>query len=453
MLKDKEFLKKFFKVSFPVMLHAFILFIVNFLDNIMVSSVSNEAVSAVYAVNQVTYILMIAGYGVIIGAGVFIQQFNGANDTKNMKQAFCYKCIIMLLFLVVAVTVFYIFGPDLVYLYCRSDSNSEEIFRLAKIYLYTMILSYIPYCLSIIYTTTVREIGKTKYALIAGGVAFGVNLVLNSIFIYILDLGVFGAALGTVVARIVELIVIVYICHSKKFSFCAKLFKEFKVEKNLAVSITKKGLVFLANELLWVFGMTMLSLAYAQRENVLSALSVVNSISNIFNIIFQGLSIGIGVLVGACLGENNFEGAKDYAKKVYWLGFLISVIFGFAIILLSPVLPMLFSEVTNEQKNLASIMLLGYGFLLWGNCLYCCCYVTLKTGGEAVTTILIDSGLMWCIGVPVAWILALKTNVSLLYIFLFVTSFDIIKFVISYAFVKKGKWLTNLALKVEERSV
>lgn len=453
MLKDKDFLKKFFTVSFPVMLHALILFIVNFLDNIMVSSVSNEAVSAVYAVNQATYILMIAGFGVIIGAGVFIQQFNGANDIKNMKQAFCYKCIIMLIFIAVAVTTFYIFGPDLVYLYCKKDSNSDEIFRLGKIYLYTMILGYIPFCLSMIYTTTVREIGMTKYALIAGAVAFVVNLILNSIFIFGLNMGVFGAALGTAISRVVELIVIVAICHSKKFSFCYKLFKEFKVDKQLAISITKKGLVFLANELLWVIGMTMLSLAYAQRENVLSALSVVNSISNIFNIIFQGLSIGIGVLVGAYLGEGKFDAAKDYAKKVYWLGFLISVLFGIVIIILSPVLPYLFREVTDSQKNLASMMLLGYGFLLWGNCLYCCCYVTLKTGGEAVTTILIDSGLMWCVGVPVAWFLALKTNVSLLYIFLFVTSFDIIKFLISYAFVKRGNWLNNLALKVEERSV
>ena len=73
MLEDKDFLKKFFKISFPVMLHALILFIVNFVDNVMISSVSNEAVSAVYAVNQATYILMIASFGVIVGAGVFIQ--------------------------------------------------------------------------------------------------------------------------------------------------------------------------------------------------------------------------------------------------------------------------------------------------------------------------------------------------------------------------------------------
>lgn len=449
MLRDKEFLKRFLKVSFPVMIHALILFIVNFADNVMVSSVSNEAVGAVYAANQATYILMIAAYGVIIGAGVFIQQFNGAKDTKNLKQAFCYKIVIMLIFLLIFVTVYYLFGHHLLYLYSYKDSNAKEIYELGKDYLYLMILSYIPFCLSIVYTTTVREIGATKYALIAGATAFVSNIILNAIFIYVFDMGVVGAALGTIIARTIELVVIVVMCHAKKFDFCHKLFKTFKIDKKLAGKITKKGLVFLANELFWVIGMTLLSLSYAQRENVLSSLSVVNSISNIFNIIFQGLSIGIGVMVGSYLGESNFKAAKDYAKKVYWLGFLVSIIFGILIICFSPIIPNMFKEVAPEQKLMASQMLIGYGCLLFGSCLYCCCYVTLKTGGEATVTFFIDSGLMWGIAVPVAWILVTKTNISLLYLFMIITGIDLVKFFVSYAFVRRDKWLKNLALTVQ----
>ena len=446
MLKDKEFLKKFINVSLPVMIHALILFIVNFTDNVMISSVSNEAVSSVYAVNQATYILMIAAYGVIIGAGVYIQQFNGAKDTKNLKQAFCYKAAIMLIFMAVAITLYYLFGHNLVYWYCQSDSNSEIIYGLGKEYLYLIILSYIPFCLSLIYTTTVREIGHTKYALIAGASAFISNVILNAIFIYGFNMGVVGAALGTVIARVIELVVIVFICHKKKFYFCDKFIKTFYIDKKLAVSITKKGLVFLLNELFWVIGMTLLSLAYAQREDVLSSLSVVNSIGNIFNILFQGLSIGIGVMVGSYLGEGNFDAAKDYAKKVYWLGFLTSIVLGVLIIILSPVIPHIFKEVTPEQKVVASEMLVAYGFLMWGSCLYCCCYVTLKTGGEAVVTFLLDSGLMWLIAVPLAWFLVKFTDLSLLYVYTIITGIDILKFIISYSFVRKNKWLNNLTL-------
>ena len=453
MLKDKEFLSRFFKVSFPVMLHALILFIVNLVDMVMVSNIEGQsgAASAVYAVNQATYIFMIASAGVLIGAGVFIQQFNGAKDDKSLRQAFCYKIIIMLIFLIIFVTIYYLFGHHLVYYYCHNEKNYLQIYSLGKDYLYLIILSFIPYCLSMIYSTTVREVGETKYALIAGSAAVFTNIILNAIFIYVFKLGVVGAAIGTIISRFIELFIIVIICHKKKFSFCDKLFTDFKVEKQLAIEITKKGLVFLANELFWVVGMTLLSLSYAQRKDndILDALAIVSTISNIFTIIFQGLSVGIGVMVGSYLGEGKYTEAKDYAKKVYWLGFLISIICGILIILFSPIIPLVFSNINPEQKAVATRMLVVYGLLIWGCCLYCCCYVTLKTGGEAVTTFLIDSGLMWAVAVPLAWCLVIFTKIDLVYIYAIITGFDAIKFVISYIFVKKEKWLNNLTLSTK----
>ena len=68
---DKEFITRFLKISLPVMLAAFITFLVTFIDNIMVGSVSNEAVSGVYAANEVTFVFEISGFGIIEGAGIF----------------------------------------------------------------------------------------------------------------------------------------------------------------------------------------------------------------------------------------------------------------------------------------------------------------------------------------------------------------------------------------------
>ena len=444
MLKDHEFLKKFFKVAFPVMLHALLLFVVNFIDNIMVGSVSNEAISGVFAANQATYILMIAAYGVIIGAGIYIQQFQGAKDEDHLRQSFRYKIVIMLGFIIFITTIYYLFGHHLVWMYCHKDINSEAIFAEGMKYFNLIVLSYIPYCMSMIYTTTVREIGKTKYALIAGIVAVLANVGFNAFFIFACNLGVSGAALGTIVARILELIVIVVLCHYKKFSFTHQIFKPFKIEKSLFITITKKSVVFLANELFWVIGTILLSLAYAQRDGVLSALSVVNSMSNVFNIIFQGLSIGIGVLVGGFLGQRDFENAKRYTKNVYYLGFLLSTIFGVLIMLFSPLIPKMFAEIDPSQINVARNLLLVYGALLWCNCLYCCCYMTLKTGGQAVVTFCLDSGLMWAVNVPLAWILTSFTNLPILVIYGLVMGFDLIKFIIGISYVKKGKWLRNL---------
>lgn len=272
---------------------------------------------------------------------------------------------------------------------------------------------------------------------------------MNAILIYGFNLGVVGAAIATLTARIVELLVILIICKVKKFEFTEGIFKNFKIEKDLFVSITKKGTVFLFNELFWVIGMTLLSLAYAQRDGVLGALSVVNTIGNVFNILFQGLSIGIGVLVGAYLGKSDFESAKRYTKNVYMLGLLASIIFGVLIMILSPVIPNMFKEVEPVQKELATKLLLVYGSLLWCSCIYMCCYMTLKTGGEAVVTFFIDSGIMWAICVPLAWLLVTVTDISLLYIYPIIIGIDLIKFFIGIGFVKKGNWMKNLTLKKE----
>ena len=71
-------------------------------------------------------------------------------------------------------------------------------------------------------------------------------------------------------------------------------------------------------------------------------------------------------------------------------------------------------------------------------------------GGEAVTTFIIDSGLMWLVAVPLAWILVKYTNLSLVYIYSIIVGFDILKFLASYYFVKKDKWLNNLTLSTKE---
>ncbi len=70
--KDKTFLKTFFSIAFPVMIQSLLSFIVSFVDTFMISAVSNEAVSAVYAVNQAGYIFLIASFGAISGAAIFV---------------------------------------------------------------------------------------------------------------------------------------------------------------------------------------------------------------------------------------------------------------------------------------------------------------------------------------------------------------------------------------------
>ncbi len=160
----------------------------------------------------------------------------------------------------------------------------------------------------------------------------------------------------------------------------------------------------------------MISLAYSQRDNVLSALSVVYTMSDVFGIVFQGLSIGIGVLVGGYLGANEFEKAKDYASKIYVLGTCIALCATLLLCALSPIIPMLFKQIDGSQKILASKLIRIYGIFIPFYCFCTMNYVILKTGGKTILTFMLDSVLQWILYIPLAWILSSFTSLSLFYI-------------------------------------
>jgi len=449
-LKDKAFLKKFFGITFPVMLQTILAFVVSFVDNIMVGGVSNEAVSAVYSVNQASFFFFVATYGLFSGAAIYVQQFYGAKDIKHLRQAFTYKLVIGTGFLILMLPLLFVFGPNLVAIYSRSDTNQAAILEQAAVYMPLIFASYIPFIYSMAYASTLRETGRTKLPLMTSMLALATNAGLNALFIYGFQWGVFGAALATLIARLVEAITIVSVSHGKRLDFAARIYKDFHIDPKLFKLITKKMIPLLINEILWSSGMIMQSLSYAQRENVLSALSILNTTTEIFGIVFAGLAVGIGVMVGSQLGAGEIEKAKDTTKKLIWLGILMSLTIGGLMMALSPVIPKLWTEVMPAQQRLATQMIIVYGAFLWVYSIAVSCYNILRAGGKTSQTMIMDSGLMWVATVPLAWILALATSLPIVAMFAILQIIDIVKMILGLTLVKQGKWANNLTLQVSE---
>jgi putative MATE family efflux protein len=449
-LKDKQFLKRFFHITFPVMVQTIVSFIVTFLDNIMVGGVSNEAVSAVYAVNQISFLFFVVAYGLFSGAAVYVQQFFGAKDIKHLRQAVVYKLTVGTVFLAITLPLFYLFGSQIVAFYSRADANQAAILAEAARYLPILLLSYIPLIYATVYASTLRETARTRLPMLVGILALAVNGSLNALFIYGLNLGVVGAAIATVIARLVEATTIIFVAHRKKMDFCHNLFKEFKIEPRLFKLITLKMLPLLANEFLWSTGMIMLSLSYAQRDNVLSALSILSTTTEIFGIVFSGLAVGISVMIGSTLGAGEVDHAKDISRKLMWLGVLISLSVGGLMVALSPFIPLLWVKVESGQQTLATQMIIVYGAFLWIYSICVSTYHILRAGGRAGLTMVMDSGLMWAASVPLAWILALYTTLPLVPLYIILQSIDIVKMCLGLLLVKYGKWANNLTLQVQE---
>ena len=432
------------------MLSAFVTFLVSFIDNIMVGTISNEAVSGVYSANQVTFIFQMAIFGVLEGAGIFIQQFQGINDQDNIRKCFRFKILSALIFLLIAIPLTYFLGKELIGFYSKSDTNSNLILEEGYKYLNLIIISYIPFTFGYIYSTTLREIGETKYAMYASFAAIVVNTLFNAIFILSLNWGAEGAAIATILARIVEMIFLITICKIKKFEFCQKIFNKFSIGKELIINILSKGSLLFINELGFAVGTMLQSLAFSQRDSVLSAISILTTVTNVMTILIQGLSTAIGVMVGQDLGQNDFDKAWKDNKKLNLLAFYMCVITGLILILVANFLPNLFKEVDNEQKSIATKLIIVYGILLVFNCWSITCYYTLKAGGRTLQTLLLDTGSLLLVYVPVAWTLAIFTNLNVIWLYILVRGLDILRALVGFFLVSRKKWLVNLTLENKE---
>jgi Na+-driven multidrug efflux pump len=425
-LKDKIFIKKFFAISFPVMIQMLVSFFVSFIDNVMVGGISDDVVGAVFSVNQISFFFFVITYGLLSGASIYVQQFSGAKDAKHLQQSVRYKMWIGILFLLIFIPLILFFGEGIIRFYTRSSTNQEIIVAEAMLYLPIIIASYIPLMFANIYGSTYREIGKTKLPVLISVISLFINASLNYVFIYVVQNGIVGVGIATLTA--------------------------LRVEPKLIQAINKKTVVMLINETLWAGGIIMQQLALASRTNVLSTLSIVSTTTEIFGIIWAGLAVGVGVMLGTTLGEGKIEEAKILSKKLIWMGIIISLGLGFIMFWLAPVIPQLWSSVDTNQQAMATSIITIYMFLLPFFSIANVTYHTLRSGGKTTQALLLDGTVMWLLTVPLAWILATFTAIPLVILWASVQSIDLAKASFGLYLVGRYDWAKNLTNPFEKKS-
>jgi len=443
-LQDKAFIRKFFSISLPVMVQMLISFFVSFIDNVMVGGISDEVVGAVFAVNQISFFFFVITYGLLSGAAIYVQQFSGAKDNQHLQQSVRYKLYIGLIFLIIFIPLISMFGSQIISYYTRSSIQQEAIIVEALKYLPIIILSYIPLMFANIYGSTFREIGKTKLPVMISVVSLFTNATLNYVFIYIVKNGIVGVGIATLIARFMEMFLLILISHHRQEKFTTGLYKDWRVELPLVKAINRKTVVMLINETLWSGGIIMQQLALASRVNVLSTLSIVATSTEIFGIIWAGLAVGVGVMLGNTLGEGKVEEAKLLSTKLLWIGIMIALSLGFIMFWLAPLIPQLWTTVSLEQKIMATDILRIYMFFLPFFSIANVTYHTLRSGGKTSQALLLDGMVMWLGTVPLAWILALLTNIPLVWLWSIIQCIDLLKASFGIYLVRRYDWAKNL---------
>ena len=315
-----------------------------------------------------------------------------------------------------------------------------------------MIIGLVPLAIVQLYGTSLREIGHTKIPMICGIVAIFLNLIGNYILIFghfgVPALGVSGAAIATVFARIIEAITLVIISHHKKMPFCHGVFNGFAIGKKLFAAITKKGSFLLLNEVLWSLAMTVLVMAYTYRgeDGVVSAYTISSTVSNLFYIIFGAQAAAISIMVGNELGANRLKEAEMHSKQLLLFAVMVAIVFGLILATISFFVPKLYPEASDAARDMATKFMLIVALFLPVYAYNTGCFFVLRSGGKTSLTFIFDSGFMWVLAVPTAFLLSLLTNLPIPVVYLLVQALDLVKTFLGTMFLRKKTWLRNLTI-------
>lgn len=455
---DRDFYKKVLLIALPMIGQNAISSFVSFLDNIMVGKIGTEQMSGVAIVNQLVFVFAICIFGGVSGAGIFGTQFYGKGDYEGQKYAFRFKLMAASFIVLVALLLGIFAGTELIQLYL-SDSGEVGDIQLAlkygEEYLAIMLWGLIPFALSQTYVSSIRETGHTMVPMIAGISAMAINLVLDILLIFGIGpfpmLGVQGAAIATVIARIAECAIVVIWTHANKKQnpYIVGAFRSAYIPKGILKDMLIKGTPLMMNEMFWAMGMAAIVQCYAVRGlEVVAAQNISSTITNLFNIVYLQLGCCISIIIGQQLGAGKIEEARDTNRKLIF--FDVACCTGVALIMM--IVGRWFPNIyaTEESiKALARVFIMVSAAIMPINAFCHCTYFTLRSGGKTVVTFLFDSVYTWVLVIPVATILAKYTTLPIITVFILVQSLEFIKAIIGFFMVKSGVWLQNIVAEKE----
>ncbi len=445
--RSDDFAKKLLTLVLPIAFQQFMLALVSVSDALMLGVLSQDSLSAVSLASQITFVENLFLAAMTIGLSMLAAQYWGKRDRVSVERIFAY---VMKITAVVSLAFFLVslcFPNALM----RIFTNEQPLIDGGAVYLRTVSLSFFLMGISQIYLCTLKNTGKATKSSFISSASVIINIVLNAILIYGLfgfpKLEIAGAALATVIARVIEVIWCM-LETAKKDRIKLKPSYIMHDDKPLRHDFWKYTTPVLGNEIVWGVGFTMYSVIMGHLgTDAVAANSIANIVKNLVACFCLGLGSGGGIMVGNELGAGNLDIAKEYGRKLCKLSIVCGAVSGLFLLALSPLI-LAVTDLSDTATGYLKWMLVMCSYYMIGKSvngttiagIFC-------AGGDSKFGFLCDTITLWCVTVPLGLIAAFALKLPVLAVYFIVNLDEIVKLPAVYRHYIKYKWVKDLTLK------
>ena len=441
----KQFYKQVLVLIIPMALQNLINVGVTAADVFMLGLVGETALSGASLAGQIQFVMTLVFMGVTSGATVLTAQYWGKGDCRTIEKilgmAFRIAFLVALFFAAAAFCI-----PDML---MRIYSSEPEVIQEGVKYLRIVGVSYLLMAFTQIYLNIMRSIEKVVIATVVYSVSLLVNIFINAVLIFGLfgmpKLGIVGAAIGTLAARVVEAAVVFWYAAVKNKIVKIHIRDLFTTDKLLMGDFLMYSLPVVLNELMWGLGS---SANTAVIGHLGSAAVAANSVAQVARQLATVVAFGIcnatAIYLGKTIGEQRFEDAKVYGRKFIKLSLIAGCIGGGLILIAAPIANAVMA-LTSEAQSYLTFMFFVMSYFTVAQALNTTLVVgVFRSGGDTKFGLVLDVGTMWGCSILLGALAAFVFHAPVQIVYMLLMSDEIIKLPITLKRFYGYKWIKDV---------
>lgn len=442
---DKKIRHSLLAIAVPVALQNLITYCTGMMDTVMLGQLGEVQLSGATVANQFTMVFMGLSFGIASGTNVLLAQYWGKRDNKSMHSilAVMYWVTIGLSLVFFSAACFFpteimrIFTPD-----------TEVIAEGAK-YLRIVCLSYLPMGLSNVMLMTLRSVGNVKISIVVYTTSLFTNTFLNWVLIFgalgAPRLEMRGAAVATVIARIIEVLIAGIYVFTREKKISMRLHNLVRFDTSFVKDFGVNVVPVMFNELLWSLGNSALMMVMGRMgRSFVTASSITNITMQFAQIISIGLSNATSVIIGNTVGAEEYDKAKELARGILVLSVFIGAFAGIVIFTIRPLVIACYN-ISPETKEVVMSVMGVASIVAFFQCIAIIELMgILRGGGDIHFVLVVDIIFMWLCAIPLGALCGLKLGWAPAAVFLVLKCDEMLKIIVGSIRIWSGKWVRNL---------
>lgn len=444
-INTKDFYKTVFALVIPIALQNLINVGVTSADVIMLGRVNEIVLSAASLGGQVQFVMTLFFFGLTSGAAVLTAQYWGKKDTLSIEKVLGISLKFSLIVSLIFTLVTFLFPSEIMRLF----SSEEAVIAEGTKYLRIVCFSYIFSSITLIYLNIMRTLEKVIISTVVFSISLLINVIFNYIFIFgafsIPSLGIAGAALSTLIARIIETIITLIYAHKYNKVVKIKLKYIIKSDSLLLKDFIRFSIPVTLNELLWGLGTSVNAAILGQLgSQVAAASSIVQVTRQLATVVAFGISAAAAIIIGKSIGENNINKAKFYSKKCIQLSIILGCIGGLIVLIVRPI-SMKYLNISDDARSYLSVMMFVMSYFVICQSFNTTMIVGIfRAGGDTRYGLFVDATTMWCFSILLGFIAAFVLKLSIPIVYIILLSDEVFKIPLCIIRYKSCAWLNNV---------